>query len=233
MSTNIIASLSPRGRVGDRAQRCRRMFLRFFPRGFKDEKYFEWERGYKAAAHDQWQELLNRSDYEALLKKRKYREIAAAAAGIESKTNLLFSFEKMAFRDAVRETPGARIFAEGLYELLYGRRAIDEKFETWCEAVAALPRKQTRVLTHPVVTIFPFIAQPDVHIFLKPNTTKRAAAEYGFEFKYSSTPSWEVYSSLLRFAEKIRKDQRDLGPRDMIDLQSFIWVTGSDEYRHM
>jgi len=116
---------------------------------------------------------------------------------------------------------------------LYGRRTIDEKFETWCGAVAALPRKQTRVLTHPVVTIFPFIAQPDVHIFLKPNTTKRAAAEYGFEFKYSLTPSWEVYSSLLRFAEKIRKDQRDLAPRDMIDLQSFIWVIGSDEYRHM
>jgi len=25
-------------------------------------------------------------------------------------------------------------------------------------------------------------------------------------------------------------DTADLGPRDMIDLQSFIWVLGSDEY---
>jgi len=31
-------------------------------------------------------------------------------------------------------------------------------------------------------------------------------------------------------AEVIRRDQRDLKPRDMIDLQSFIRVQGSDEY---
>jgi hypothetical protein len=28
----------------------------------------------------------------------------------------------------------------------------------------------------------------------------------------------------------VRHDQADLRPRDMIDLQSFIWVQGSDEY---
>ena len=31
-------------------------------------------------------------------------------------------------------------------------------------------------------------------------------------------------------AETVRRDLRDLKPRDMIDLQSFIWVQGSDEY---
>jgi hypothetical protein len=40
----------------------------------------------------------------------------------------------------------------------------------------------------------------------------------------------EAYTSLLGFAEQVRRDTRDLGPRDMIDLQSFIWVQGSDEY---
>jgi len=33
-----------------------------------------------------------------------------------------------------------------------------------------------------------------------------------------------------RFAETIRADQRDLRPRDTIDLQSFMWVQGSDVY---
>src|SRR5205085_2387758 len=28
-------------------ERCRRKFLRFFPGGFRDEKYVDWERGYK------------------------------------------------------------------------------------------------------------------------------------------------------------------------------------------
>jgi hypothetical protein len=31
-------------------------------------------------------------------------------------------------------------------------------------------------------------------------------------------------------AETVRRDLRDLEPRDMIDIQSFIWVQGSDEY---
>jgi len=28
----------------------------------------------------------------------------------------------------------------------------------------------------------------------------------------------------------VRRDLKDLRPRDMIDLQSFLWVQGSDEY---
>ena len=69
-----------------------------------------------------------------------------------------------------------------------------------------------------------------MHIFLKPNVTRTAAREYGFDFRYESRPSWETYAGLLEFAETVRRDQSDLGPRDMIDLQSFMWVQGSDEY---
>jgi len=78
--------------------------------------------------------------------------------------------------------------------------------------------------------VFGFLAQPDHHMFLKPNVTRRAANAYGFEFVYRSRPTWETYSCLLAFTERVRKDQRKLRPRDMIDLQSFIWVQGSDEY---
>jgi hypothetical protein len=35
---------------------------------------------------------------------------------------------------------------------------------------------------------------------------------------------------LLEFAEFIEGDLKDLNPRDMIDVQSFIWVQGSSEY---
>jgi hypothetical protein len=36
--------------------------------------------------------------------------------------------------------------------------------------------------------------------------------------------------SLLEFARRVRRDVRDLRPRDFIDIQSFLWVLGSDEY---
>jgi hypothetical protein len=212
------------------AQRCREKFLRFFPKGFYDPKYISWERGYKWNAHEQWEETLSRTVFRALLQTEKFPEICARAIRIESRTNLLFSFEKMALRDAVKQPEGARMFAEGLYEFLHGRAKIETRFNRWCATLAALPRKGRRVLTHPVATVFGFIAQPETHIFLKPMVTRAAAREYGFELYYNSRPSWETYASMLEFAETISRDLSDLKPRDMMDIQSFMWVLGSSEY---
>lgn len=124
----------------------------------------------------------------------------------------------------------ARAFSNGLYQLLHGGGSDEQKFAAWCKTVAALPRKQTRVLTWPLVTVWGFIAQPERHIFLKPNVTRIAARAYGFDLPYQSKPSWEIYHGLLTFAETARRDTGDLRPRDMIDIQSFIWVQGSEEY---
>jgi len=145
----------------------------FFPGGFQDETYLDWERDYTWEAHERWEQSLGRN----------------ASRGGE-----------------------------------------ERKFEGWCTVVSALPRRQTRVLTWPIVTVFGFLATPDRHIFLTPNVTKIAAREYGFEFEYASRPQWKTYASLLAFAGKVRDDVRDLKPRDMIDIQSFIRVQGSDEY---
>jgi hypothetical protein len=213
-----------------RALRCRRKFLRFFPGGFRDETYLDWERGYKWQAHEKWDAVLDRRRFQTLLGQGGHAEVAAHAVSIESRTNLLFSFEKMALRDAVRSPAGSRAFAAGLFDLLHGRGGMDQRFLRWCEALATLPRRQTRVLTWPLATVFGFIAQPREHMFLKPRVTQAAAGEYGFDFAYRSRPGWDTYASLLAFAERVRRDLRDLRPRDMIDLQSFIWVQGSDEY---
>jgi hypothetical protein len=214
------------------AARCRRKFLRYFPGGFRDATYLDWERDYKWETHERWEEQLNRDEFRRLLGRGEFAEIAGRAVRIEqrSRHSMLFSFEKMALRDAVKLPEGARAFAEGLYALLHGEGAVEERFERWCETVDALPRRQTRVLTWPLVTVFGFIAQPETHIFLKPNVTRTAARRYGFELPYRSRPSWEIYAGLLEFAAVIGRDQRGLGPRDMIDIQSFIWVQGSDEY---
>ena len=210
------------------AKHCRGKFLRYFKKGFRDKTYYDWERGYKECAHQQWLELLDRDKFKRLL--ARPAEIAAQVVRIEARTNLLFSFEKMALRDAVKSAAGAKLFAHSLFGFLHGSRSDESRFEKWCAAVARLPRRQTRVLTWPLVTVWGFIAQPDRHIFLKPMVTRRAAEAYGYGFTYSSKPSWPVYRNLLDFAETIRRDNRDLDPRDMIDLQSFIWVQGSDEY---
>ena len=214
------------------ASSCRRKFLRFFLGGFRDETYLSWEREYKVETHMRWQQVLSRAEFRRLLRQRAFGEIAARAMRVEQKSrhSMIFSFEKMALRDAVKSEAGAGAFAEGLYQFLHGSGRLERRFERWVKVVSDLPRKQTRVLTWPLVTVFGFIAQPELHMFLKPTVTRIAAREYGFDFRYHSKPSWETYASLLEFAEVVRRDQRDLGARDMIDIQSFVWVQGSDEY---
>jgi hypothetical protein len=137
----------------------------------------------------------------------------------------------MALRDAVKTPAGAEGFSRGLYDFLHRPDGDEARFERWCETVASLPRRQTRVLTWPLVTVFGFIAQPGRHIFLKPNTTRAAARKIGFDFHYVSRPNWRTYSEYLVLAVEARRAIHDLRPRDMIDIQSFLWVQGSDEYR--
>ena len=81
-----------------------------------------------------------------------------------------------------------------------------------------------------LLCVFGFIAKPDEHIFIKPRVTKIAAEKYGYDLQYKSKPNWDTYKSMIGFAEKLRDDMKGLHPKDYIDLQSFIWVMGSDEY---
>src|SRR4051812_20571880 len=116
----------PRSRVGPEA--CRRKFVRFFPKGFRDAKYISWEREYKWTAHEKWDAQLGVTEFTSLLQQEAHLEIARRAAVIESRTNLLFSFEKMALRDALRDPAGARIFASGLFEFLHGDGVDEGRF---------------------------------------------------------------------------------------------------------
>lgn len=211
---------------------CRRTFLRHFPGGFQDETYLAWERDYKWATHKRWVAALGSTEFSRLFKAGEYREIAARAVRVEqqSRHSMIFSFEKMALRDAVKPADGARRFARGLFQYLHGTGSAEGRFAAWVDVVDSLPRTQTRVLTWPLVTVFGFIAKPRAHLFLKPAVTRLAAEAYGFDFTYASRPNWATYRSLLDFARQVRADIQDLGPRDMIDVQSFLWVLGSAEY---
>ena len=115
------------------AEACRRKFLRYFPGGFEDATYLDWERDYKVEAHGRWEEALGRAEFRRLLRAGEFAEVAARAVRVEQKTrhSMIFSFEKMALRDAVKTEEGARTFAEGLYELLHGGGKLERRFRGW------------------------------------------------------------------------------------------------------
>ena len=215
------------------ASLCRRKFELFYPAGFDDETYLVAERSHKERAHMDWNIELSPAGFRKLLARGEFRDIADAAVRIEARANLLFSFERMALRDAVKSPAGARLFATELHAFLYGHGSPQRRFNDWLEALADLPQPRSPVLTWPVATVFGFIARPDRHMFFKPRATRKAAQLYGYALQHHSKPSWAQYQDLLTFASVLRRDlDRKPGfkAKDMIDLQSFMWVQGAPEY---
>lgn len=213
----------------------RKRFLRFFPKAFRDQRYLDWEHSYKWKSHELWNELLSEGEFKKLMRSEQYLEIARRALRVEQKTvpPFLFSFEKMALRDALLTEYGARLFSEALYELLHGKDDLRSRFVQWIIAFGDLPRKKSRVASWPNLTFFPFIAQPTKHIILKPSAMKVAAAELSFDLEYSSRPTFTTYENLLELAELVREGIADLKPRNYHDLQTFLYVIGSTEYEQI
>lgn len=141
------------------------------------------------------------------------------------RTNLLAPAELIAVNDALRrDGQAARAFGEALLKLVDdgGERA----FSGLVEATGSLPADpgRARVLTWPIVTILPFLAQPDRHMFLKPMQTQRIAEAFTFDLSYSARPRWVTYDRLLTLSNRLLERLRPLGARDLIDVQSFMWV---------
>ena len=114
-------------KLSTNARRCRAKFLEYFPAAFHDADYLASERAYKWDAHRRWEDVLGPDTFRGLLAAERYQEIAAQAVSIEARTNLLFSFEKMALRDAVKSSAGAQTFAQGLYDFLHGDREAETR----------------------------------------------------------------------------------------------------------
>src|SRR5882757_8535563 len=61
------------------AVKARRKFQSAFPRGFRDETYLDWERGYKWNAHRRWRDVLSEATFRRMIEARQFLEVASLA----------------------------------------------------------------------------------------------------------------------------------------------------------
>ncbi len=217
---------------GPAIRAAKRRFRDIFPRGFADPTYLQWERGYKWAAHQDWQAALDRATWARLLAAGRHTEIAARIVRwyARSHLNMLALYEWMALREALEDSRGATLLARGLYDLIHGAGAFGGRLEAFTALLDDVPQRQTRLAKWPVVTMFPFIAQPRRHIIVKPNLMKRAAAQLGFQLDYRSRPNAATYAAVMRAVADLWRELAAWHPRDLVDIQGFIWATCSEEY---
>jgi hypothetical protein len=211
---------------------ARRRFKEIFPRTFRDESYLAWERGYKWDAHRAWQASLGRAEWQRLLAEGAHAEVARRIATFyaRSKLNMLALYEWMALREALEDRAGGKALATGLYELIHGSGAFGPRLDRFTDVLDALPQRQTRLAKWPVATLFPFVALPKQHLILKPRLIKRVAERFHFDLQYQSRPNATTYAALMEFVVWLEGELAPWKPRDLIDVQSFIWVTASEEY---
>jgi hypothetical protein len=194
-----------------------RLFLDAHPQGFADAQLEEDQRGYKFDAHRRAIDLLAKDRIKAMLAAGDHAGIASTAKKIF--TNLVFPNEAMAFGEFLKRG-GPRIdeFADQLFLLLHGQ-AFDSAFDR----IAAL-LKPFGAARWPVLSYWPIILRPKMHMIVKPEVARDCAWRLGEDFGYESYPSAAIYRRFLSFVDRLRTGIAPLKPRDNIDVLSFMYA---------
>ncbi len=198
-------------------------FEKTYPGKFEDEKFVDADLRNKRAAHDVFVANFGGNKGQALIDAGKHAEIADVIDSIFRATNIPSTFEVKAVHKGLKSGDPAVHLLQAV--LAFVARAESTSFAALFEAVAQLPADGGKVLTWPNVTLLPFLANPKKFMALKPTSTELMAARMNFDLRYNTTPNWPTYEATLRMSTFLMERLALLGAKDMVDVQTFMWVT--------
>lgn len=205
-------------------------FVKQFPdfRSFREpgEEFVRQEDRYKREAAAKVQEALG-----PYVDGR--REFASDDQAREVLMPLVRATNLMNWRDhsdveAFSETPGRWMEFGGL--LLAPLRESDEPTR-WAapldEMVAWLKSADCKAfLTKALPTYFLFLWKPEKHFFVKPSNVKQFLDRLGLKIlRHGQDLDSAIYADVLAAMREVAEGLADLQPRDMIDVQSFVFVS--------
>ena len=191
---------------------------------FEDEKFVDNDLRAKRAAAEVFQANFGEGRGAAMVTEGRHAEIASALDSIFRATNILSPFEMKAVHKAFVKADEAstKVLAA---TLAFMANPGQHTFKMMGEAVSQLPADGGKVHTWPIVTLLPFLADPQRYIPLKPTNSDVIASRMNAKLKYDTTPNWETYELFLRMSSALMDRLKPLGAKDMIDVQQFMWVT--------
>jgi hypothetical protein len=220
---------------------AKKVFVRHFPLGLTDSRFFEQEVQYKRSAHLRYSTFRNRID--ALIQHGDAIAIAeaiefvygnrkAAVGGPDERLNFLYQrIEEPAFFDALRTGGAATVeYANAVVEFV--ERNCEKTFERYLSALRSLPRRDGGIAidSWTTATWLPFIAAPDNQFLVKPTLVQAFASVLPFDIQYRPDVNFNTYSRSIAMAIRLRdilqesEINSDRRPLDLIDVQSFMWV---------
>jgi len=199
-----------------------------YPGGFDDPIYREdlkkGERAYKEAVMAYFKEnFLNDNKMKQAVERKDALYLKEHSNKLFGKSlNLPAPQEIISLRNALENEAYTLELFEALIKVLEDSEIRQETMAPYLEVFNHTP--VVGFAKWPLATLFPFLAQPERHMFLKPEATKNFAGWVGWELNYDPRLNWRTYSSLLEMTKKYLEELKPYGAKDIIDLQSFIWV---------
>jgi hypothetical protein len=202
-------------------------FMREFPGGFEGERYKFHEGDHKRLIHADAMDMLGEAALRELLDAGNFDEVCKRAFRLTAarQNAMIFSHEKMALSNGLRDPARHKPFAEALFDVLYGEGEFSPRFQAWANQLEDLGAAKWTVATY-----FLFFVHPDRHMFVKPTITQYAADVCAFDINYRPELNAKTYSAVLKFSEFLKQATAELGPKDMIDVQSFMWCIAPGTY---
>lgn len=194
-------------------------FKEVYPGGFYGERQAIEERDYKLNASRLCLELMAKETFAQLLAEKQWEELRLRASKVVDATNFIAPrFEKPKLFDQLKEEQAASLFFPALYALLWGEESFDSRFDGFCNTLEKLD-----VAKWTFASYFPFLAEPERCMFVKPTMLQKSLEISRYPLRYESTPSAGLYREILAFSAWLKDKLKELEPRDMIDVHSFMW----------
>ncbi|MFO0585497.1 MAG: hypothetical protein U0229_24710 [Anaeromyxobacter sp.] len=205
-------------------------FTAEFPEAFRDRAYLEAD-GAKSDRAVRWRRAS--AEYaaafgdgrgEKLLEAGQLRALLEGARKIEKHL-------KVQARESDREPVDAWLgdperataYWEALFAFAGAARPQRARFEALAAAVAELEVEEAETGWR-LVTLFPFLARPDLHVLVRPRFVREAAQRLELDVAYDAVPNWTSYASLVAASAALLEKLKPLGARDHADVEVFMQV---------
>lgn len=190
--------------------------------GFEDPRFIEDEIGYKRAAVSEAGMSLSRAELEQLYAEGRFDEFVDRLDTIGKMTNLLWlSVPREGDLGILMQPELDRpSFCSAMIDLLYGPGPSQARLERHVQYLDAHGLRNKWVFP----TYFLFVCHPDTEMLIKPRTI-----QWFLEFvggpKFTDGPAVpSLYAAIKEIVHQLRDALQPYGARDMVDIQSLIWV---------
>lgn len=190
--------------------------------GFDHPPFVADEIAYKQRSVARAAELLGEDEVERLLAGGEYDTFIERLERLGQDNNLLWRAVPRQGDLAILYDPrlNRAEFCYVMRQLLYGQRPSPERLQAFSDYAtrSGLPNKW------PFPTYFLFLLHPETELFVKPTAAQWFLKFVGLSSAYTRQPGAETYRCLCRQAQQLAAGLARYGPRDQVDIQSFIWV---------